>query len=341
MEDEGEWIEAVSDKTKRKQKQQQKLQEARAAEEQAAKKNPSLKGTQKAPKEEAANEGKAAKAKAKAKAPKWDSADELVEVIRGIVAGVPFVDVAGVGTKLQNVTNHPWNKKFKPIHGSLGTFIKGYPKEFYVDENDRVYIRSEWAALERRRQEERAKKNKEEGKTTNNKKGANKKQVKPKKRCSLCCCLDFSSPFLLLILGLLYLTVCAMVLSQGNLHHSFVQWLTSKNYISAKSPAAAVFLEAGDVVKDVTARLLVWYQQGVLYLIKSYTHLRETSQTWRDIEAVFLLGLQTIRQGLGKAWDATIGTTSTGVTLENWSKAFFSSQAWNSVVQGWEKLLVK
>jgi hypothetical protein len=363
MGDEG-WTEAVSDKTKRKQKSQQKQwdESVRVAEEYAKKNSITLpKGYQKKlqdvdPKNAIAvlNElveapGKATQAKTKPKAtkgPKWDSPEELVDIIKGIVQSAAFVDVAGVGTKLQTLTNHPWNKKFKPVYGALGTFIRSYPKEFYVDDTDRVYVRSEWAAAERKKQEKAQAKKAEAGSggdssNTAKKAAAKKKPVTAKRRWSLCGCLDCSSPLLLLFMGLMYLIVCSMILSQGDIHRSLVDWLVAKHYVARSNPSVLSFLSAGDGVKSLTARLVASYQEYIMQFLKWYGEFRRTNETWRSIEEVFALGLRTIWQGIVQAWNATIGGTAAGLALERWTVTLQSSQAWQSVTQNWNRLLAR
>lgn len=292
---------------------------------------------------EAPTKAPAAKVKAKPKGPKWDSADEIVDVIKGIVQGAPYVDVAGIGSKLQGITNQPWNKKFKPEFGALGPFIRRYSKEFYVDENDRVYIRSEWAAAERKKNGERAEANKAATGSSNTakKSAAKKKSVKAKRRCSLCGCLDFSSPFLYLFMAIIYTTVCVMVLTKGGLHHSLVEWLAARHYVSRTNPNVISLLSAGDVIKEFTNRLLIAYQHYATQAIRWYSEFRRTNQTWRSLEEAFLSGLQSIWQVIVRAWDATIGSTQTGITLAHWTKVIQTSQAWQSITQNWERLIAK
>jgi len=80
-----------------------------------------------------------------AKPPRVNSEKELVEEIIKVLNNVPNsarLTVSAVGDRLQDVTGHSWNKKFKKNYGSLKAFLEKH-KEFLVDAKNQVFIKSE------------------------------------------------------------------------------------------------------------------------------------------------------------------------------------------------------
>jgi len=68
---------------------------------------------------------------------------ELVDAIILLINNLPNaakITVSAVGDKLQEMTGHSWNKKWKKNFGPLKTFLEGR-KEFAVDGKDQVAVK--------------------------------------------------------------------------------------------------------------------------------------------------------------------------------------------------------
>jgi len=68
--------------------------------------------------------------------------NDLVNIIISLINNLPNsqrLTVSAVGDRLQDLTGHSWNKKFKKNYGTLKSFLEKR-KEFHVDSKDHVLI---------------------------------------------------------------------------------------------------------------------------------------------------------------------------------------------------------
>eukprot|EP00455_Lapot_gusevi_P029326 TRINITY_DN313_c0_g1_i1.p1 TRINITY_DN313_c0_g1~~TRINITY_DN313_c0_g1_i1.p1 ORF type:complete len:281 (-),score=112.52 TRINITY_DN313_c0_g1_i1:233-1003(-) len=131
----------------------------------------------------------------------------LVEVVQKIVAADPhhILPISAVGDRIQELTNAPWNKKFKPVYGSIKAFLAKHPKVFHIEEkNERVTLRADVEAKEKAAAAqaaalaaEKKAKAKAEQKAAHKAEKAQKKQAAPVEQPSS----SSSVPIILAVLG--------------------------------------------------------------------------------------------------------------------------------------------
>jgi len=79
-----------------------------------------------------------------------------------------YLDLSDVGSKLQTISGHSWNTKFKKRYGALVSFIQNQKGIVFDSENNHVYLEDRWekvkAQQEEKKQKKAAKKARREGK---------------------------------------------------------------------------------------------------------------------------------------------------------------------------------
>jgi len=90
-------------------------------------------------------EGKKKSKKVKTVVPTYNTAEELTEALRDLLLHVPptalgsGMTLAALGDKLQTLTKHAWNKRYKTEFGSMKQFLQRH-KDLFVVEGEEVRL---------------------------------------------------------------------------------------------------------------------------------------------------------------------------------------------------------
>jgi hypothetical protein len=89
------------------------------------------------------------KGKANAATSSLDTPPAMVAAITNMLNGVvdDFVEIATISVRLSELTNNTWNARYKKLFGPIKAFLVAQ-KEFVVDEQDRLFLKATWYAVQ-------------------------------------------------------------------------------------------------------------------------------------------------------------------------------------------------
>jgi len=214
---------------------------------------------------------------------KIETEEEMVKAVQGVLRNNPLasrcLEVSAIGVRIQTITNKAWNKSYKPLFGSLKSFL-GKQKAFHVEDNF-VYLKADWVEIEntradmnRQRKQKEAEAQKRSSK--NNDKDSKTKTVTQGGCCSYCCNFLFRIVFLT---GVVAALVYAVQLPQ-------VQQEVKKQLSSEQYQQLQAFITH---VNKTSAQL---YSSGMVHLKELYTSgMAKLKEMEVDKQAEQLLGL--------------------------------------------------